>query len=193
MVTFVIYFGRKSWKKKNQYDVMEIPEYLREYISDYRVNVFDIKDLTFEQVQMFQSDFRIVADYFYKKYHCEEYVPDDATLEHVDEVLKLMSALTGDDRYEQAVQEMSLENKRGMRMCEVLDRIVAQGEARGEARGEIRRLIVQVKRKYDKNKIAEQAADELEEDIKTVSKIYDIIGELGSAYSEEAVLKKMEI
>ena len=36
---------------------------------------------------MFKSDFRIIADYFYKKYHCIDYVPDDKTIEHVDAVL----------------------------------------------------------------------------------------------------------
>ena len=45
---------------------------------------------------MFQSDFRIVADYFTKVYTEKKYVPDDTVIEHVDEFLKLMKVLTED-------------------------------------------------------------------------------------------------
>ena len=191
VVTFVIYFGAESWKKTRLYEVMEIPEYLRDYVSDYKINVFDIKDLTREQVEMFQSDFRIVADYFYKKYHCEDYVPDNATLHHVDEVLKLMSVLTGDDRYEQAVQEISDEERKGVRMCEVLDKLISQGEARGEARGKMRGLLGLVKKKYDKNMKPDEIADVLEENVELIRKIYDVIKEQGEGYTEDAALEKI--
>ena len=68
-----------------------------------------------------------------------DYVLEDIVIEHVDEVFKLMAALTGDYRYEQAVNEISDEKKKeGVVMCEVLDKLVARGEAIGEARGEAR-------------------------------------------------------
>ena len=58
----------------------------------------------------------------------------------VDEVLKLMSVLTQDERFEQA---QANGNKGGLKnMCEVLDRAEARGEERGisigEARGELK-------------------------------------------------------
>ena len=57
-----------------------------------------------------------------------------------DEVLKLMSVLTQDERFEQA---QANGNKGGLKnMCEVLDRAEARGEERGisigEARGELK-------------------------------------------------------
>lgn len=36
-------------------------------MNDYRINLFEIAYLTQEQVALFQSDFRIVADYFVQK------------------------------------------------------------------------------------------------------------------------------
>ena len=46
----------------------------------------------------------------------------------------LMSVLTKDMRYSESIADNSFETE-GTNMCEVLDRIVAQGEARGEAIG----------------------------------------------------------
>lgn len=103
-----------------------------------KINVFDIKDLTRKQVDMFRSDFYILADYFYKIYHDKEYIPDDRTIEHVDEVFKMMSVLTGDNRFENVVNEIPEESRKDLHMCEVLDKIEARGEARGIGIGEAR-------------------------------------------------------
>ena len=55
-------------------------------------------------------------------------------IQHTDSMLKLMSVLTKDMRYAESIADNSFETE-GTNMCEVLDRIVAQGEARGEAIG----------------------------------------------------------
>ena len=108
---------------------------LNRYIQDYQVHVFDIPRLTKEQVQLFQSDFKIVADYFTEVYNDSEYVPDAAVIEHVDEFLKLMKVLTGDNRFEEAAYTMTKSEKEGLRMCRIMDEREARGEARGFERG----------------------------------------------------------
>ncbi|XME02226.1 Rpn family recombination-promoting nuclease/putative transposase [Lachnospiraceae bacterium C1.1] len=135
VITLVIYFGAGQWEKTSLREIMDIPDYLDDYVSDYRINFFDIKKLTREQVDMFKSDFYILADYFYKVYHEKEYKPDERTIEHVDEVFKMMTVFTGDDRYEQAVMEIPDDSRRELRMCEVLDKIEARGIKIGETRG----------------------------------------------------------
>ena len=40
------------------------PEKLDPYVSDYKVNLFEVAWLSDEQIAMFQSDFKVVADYF---------------------------------------------------------------------------------------------------------------------------------
>lgn len=37
------------------------------YVNDYKINVFEVAFLTPEQVNMFKSDFREVADFFVQK------------------------------------------------------------------------------------------------------------------------------
>lgn len=58
-------------------------------------------------------------------------------IQHVDSMLKLMSVLTNDKRYTEWVHSKHNGQEVG-NMCEVLDRIVAEGENRGEAKGEER-------------------------------------------------------
>ena len=139
VLTIVLYFGEKLWKYPTSLKECfepplaedEITEVLKKYIQDYQVHVFDIPRLSKEQVQMFQSDFRIVADYFTKVYTKDEYVPDDVVIQHVDEFLKLMKVLTKDKRFEEATRAIAEKEKEGLRMRSFF----AESEARGEARG----------------------------------------------------------
>ena len=62
----------------------------------------------------------------------KNYVPDDkTTFRHVDEVLKLLSVMTGDNRYEQI-----LADKKGVKnMCDVAQRLEDRGMQRGIQKG----------------------------------------------------------
>ena len=81
---------------------MEIPEGLDKFVNDYSMQVFEIAWLTEEEIERFQSDFRILAKLFVKKRKNKDYIPDDPTeIKHVDEVLKLLQVMTGDDRYKE--------------------------------------------------------------------------------------------
>ena len=113
----------------------EITAILREYIQDYKCHVFDIPRLSMEKMRQFRSDFRVVAEYFVNAYTNPNYIADDIVITHVDEFLKLMQVLTGDNRYEEVAQELTGEEKEGVRMCNVLDAREAKGEARGRAEG----------------------------------------------------------
>lgn len=66
VVTLVLYFGYEHhWNKPlNLVDCLKIPEELKPYVNDYKVHLFEIAYLQEEQVELFQSDFKIVADYF---------------------------------------------------------------------------------------------------------------------------------
>ncbi len=108
VLTIVLYFGKKLWNYPRSLkecfepslEKSEIMDVLNQYIQDYQVHVFDIPRLSKGQVQLFRSDFKIVADFFTKVYNNSDYVPDDAVIKHVDEFLKLMKVLTGDRRFD---------------------------------------------------------------------------------------------
>ena len=62
-----------------------------------------------------------------------DYVSTDRTaFVHTDEVLKLMSLLTDDDRYELTLNS---EGGKPKNMCEMLDRVEARGMEKGRAEG----------------------------------------------------------
>ena len=136
VVTFVLYFGtEKRWNKKRTIkEQVHIPEGLEEYVSDHKANVFEIAWLTDEQLGMFKSDFGIVANFFVQKRKNKDYVPDDKrVIKHVDEVLKLLSVMSGDRKYESILCDA--ENRRVNTMCEVAERLVNRGRAEGKAEG----------------------------------------------------------
>jgi len=138
VVTIVLYFGKTPWKKPlSLYDVLEISDELKPFVSDYKINLIDVPRLTGEQVEKFTSDFQIIADYFVQLNESKEYIPKDKTIRHTDSFLKLMSVLTQDDKYVEMSKEISYD-KEGVNMCEVLDKVEARGEARGMAIGEAR-------------------------------------------------------
>ena len=73
---------------------------LKPYVNNYNITVFDIAYLDEEQVAMFQSDFKFIAQYFVQKRLHHDYQPSDEVIIHVDALLKMFTALTGDRRYE---------------------------------------------------------------------------------------------
>ncbi len=88
----------------------------------------------------------------------------------VDEVLKIMSVLTQDERFEQA---QANGNKGGLKnMCEVLDRAEERGISIGEARGELKGAV----RAYLDVKVPiEEIAKKLNISVEEVQKIADTL------------------
>ena len=125
VVSLVLHFGMKKWSSPhNLKGVIDIPKELEPYVNDYKANIFNIAFLDDETVQMFQSDFRIVADFFVQKRKNKDYVPDKHKIKHVDEMLKLLQVLTGDDRYN--VKFSEAEKKEDIKMCDVMEKAVAE-------------------------------------------------------------------
>ena len=130
VMTIVLYFGtnRHWYGKKNIKGLMKIPEELNDYINDYEMKVFEIAWLTEAEIDRFHSDFKIVANFFVQKRKNKNYIPDDPTeIRHVDEVLKLLQVMTGDERY-----QMIFNRKKGVHsMCDVAERLEQMGIAKG--------------------------------------------------------------
>ena len=66
----------------------------------------------------------------------KDYVPDDKrVIKHVDEVLKLLSVMSGDRKYEAILYDEKKEKVNTM--CEVAERLVNRGIAQGRIEGKI--------------------------------------------------------
>ena len=134
VMTIVLYFGtnRHWYGKKNIKGLMKIPEELNDYINDYEMKVFEIAWLTEAEIDRFHSDFKIVANFFVQKRKNKNYIPDDPTeIRHVDEVLKLLQVMTGDERY-----QLIFNKKKGVHsMCDVAERLEKMGIEKGLKQG----------------------------------------------------------
>lgn len=65
VVTLVLYFGTEPWKGPTTlYETMDIPEELRPYVSDYKMNLIQVAFLEEDVISKFKSDFQIVAEFF---------------------------------------------------------------------------------------------------------------------------------
>ena len=136
VITLVLYFGYKErWNgTKSLCDSMEVPEPLSGFVNDYRMNLVELAWQTDEQVEMYKSDFKIVVDYLVQmRKHNGEYYPSKEEMKHIDAVLKMMSAMTGDERFEEAQKTTRGEKGKVKNMCEALDRIVNRGIEKGRS------------------------------------------------------------
>ena len=135
VVTLVLYFGhKKHWNQaKSLLERVDVPEKFRPFVNDYKINLFEIAYLTKEQVELFQSDFRIVADYFVQKREKNDYTPSAQTMKHVQETLQLLSVMTGDHRFEDVCNDQQEGGPQNM--CEVLERVENRGIQIGMQKG----------------------------------------------------------
>ena len=127
VITLVLYMGHKGrWNyPKNIMGVVDVDERLKPYVNDYRINLFELAYLSEEKRKLFKSDFRVVVDYLYQVRKNNKYEPEMYKIEHIDEVLNLMSAMTSDNRFEEVIEEVH--EKEAKYMCEVIDIMLNKG------------------------------------------------------------------
>ena len=88
-----------------------------------------------EQLRRLKSDFRFVADYLVQTRTGGTYIPSDARIAHADETLKLMGAITGDHRFQEAINDLAAQGKEDISMCDVIDSYIDKGRAQGREEG----------------------------------------------------------
>lgn len=125
VITLVLYFGEKHWNKpKTLLECIKLPDELKPFASDYKINVFEIAWLDDETINKFTSDFKFVAQFFQSKRKNVEYKGSDEEIKHVDEIFKLISVLNGDKSFEIRYNEVKAMKKGGaVTMCDVVKRI----------------------------------------------------------------------
>ena len=118
VITLVLYMGYdRNWKYSNSLlDLLEVDENLKPYVSDYKINIFEIAFLNREKIDLFKSDFRMLADYLYQMRTTNAYRGDESNVKHVDEILMLMSAMSGFKNVENIIKvahERKVSNMKG--------------------------------------------------------------------------------
>ena len=136
--------------------IVKVSDDLKPYVSDYNINVFEIAWLRNKQVELFKSDFKIVADYFVQMRTNKDYKPSPQKIRHVHEVVQFMAIFTKDNSFEE-FQNLYVKGEE-ITMTELLDKV----EARGEARGEFNTLYKQIKKGI---LTVEQAANSIDKSV----------------------------
>lgn len=77
----------------------------------------------------------IVIDYLRQARKGDEYLPEEATITHVDEILKLMQVMTGDRRFENVRNNAPKEKGDRQMVKSYFDVVEAEGIAKGIAKG----------------------------------------------------------
>ena len=74
-------------------------------------------------IEKFTSDFKIVAKYFQTKRLKKDYTGSTEIIRHVDETLKMLSSLTGDNSFETVYNENINSENGGITMCDMFEKI----------------------------------------------------------------------
>ena len=134
VVTIVVYYGDKPWLyPKSLLDCLDIKDYMKPYVNDYPLHILDMSQMTKEQVELFQSDFKIIADFFYHEAKGEIFVENDHEIVHVKEVMRVLKALTKDERFDEIYAER-IKQKGGKF---TMTKFVTEAYNRGESKGKI--------------------------------------------------------
>ena len=182
--TLVLYFGDKPWNvSRSLKDTFKKKSNISKELNNYRINVFEIAYLTEEQIEMFQSDFGIIADYFVKRRKGYKTIENHKPIKHVDEMLKFMRIFAEDERFLQL--DVKKDGKGEVTMCTILDNAInkgieqgiEQGIKRGITQGENLKLIMMIQKKMKKGDSVSKIADDLVEEEMTILPIYNIIEE----------------
>ena len=113
VITFVLYYGDKPWNKPlTLYETLgNIPEDLKHYVNDYRMNLIDVKRMDQDELDRLKSDFWHIVKTIQESKR-SNYEPDDTRpIKYGDEVSEFMSEYTGNS-YSGAVQSLRKKHER---------------------------------------------------------------------------------
>lgn len=136
IITLVLYFGTKHrWKKPcNLKTRLTCDERLLCFVSDYKINVFELAWLSDEEINRFKSDFKIVLEYLRAKRTGKIENWSRQKLEHTHEILDLLRVISNDTIFMQMEDFIVQTNEEqgGVEMCEFVQKMKNEGYAAGK-------------------------------------------------------------
>lgn len=133
VVTLVLYFGKTPWNhRRSLFECLNVPEKLKPFANDYKINVCEVAHISKEQAAKFKSDFSIVAEFFASLKLGETWRGSCSDLVHIGEVLELLSAFTPSENEEDF---LTFVDERGDKMSGILEKIRQEGRQTGLLEG----------------------------------------------------------
>lgn len=92
--SMVLYFGLTKWSGPLALsEILDMPEGICSHFTDFRVKLLDVGALTPNQVDQFDSDFYIVADYLSQMRQQGVYVPREREIDHPEALVEFMATI----------------------------------------------------------------------------------------------------
>ena len=132
VISVVLNWGDKPWKAATS--VRELLDYpvpgeAEDYLDRNRMHVFDMRFLERSVRERFEGDVRVVLDYLSDR---ESLFRRRQRLRNPEEVMRMLHALSGDERY---LDGMAFIKEGGRNVCELLEAMLNQGRQQGLQEG----------------------------------------------------------
>ncbi|MCM1126849.1 MAG: Rpn family recombination-promoting nuclease/putative transposase [Lachnospiraceae bacterium] len=139
VIELVLYWGSPRWKSsRNLRQLFKRYELTKEdwkYIDELNLHIFEMRHLSREEREQFQSDMRIVLDYLAEG----NTYRSDRKIKHKSALIKMIKVLSGDmdiENIEQWVEEQGMKEEDEVMVCELFDQYERKGRIAGLAEGE---------------------------------------------------------
>lgn len=168
VIDMILYWEKGHWNYPRRLKALvhnSLSEEELQYVDDVQLHVFEMAHLPPEVRELFKSDMRIVVDYLAEE---ENYVPTGQKIVHTEALLRLLRALSNDERYIDILNHLTTtEKEEGTEMCKLLDRYENSGIRKG-----ITQNIVEITRNmYMQNLSAEDISKLINQNIEYTNSI----------------------
>ncbi len=132
VISVVLNWGEKPWDAARSVKELldyPVPESAEDYLDRNRIHVFDMRFLSRAVRERFEGDARVVLDYLSDR---ESMNSRRQKLRNPEEVMRMLHALSGDERYLEKIEFMK---EGGKDVCDLLDSMVNKGLQQGMQQG----------------------------------------------------------
>lgn len=121
------------------HDMLQFPDanedIIRPLVANYPMNLIQVSRLSAEVRGRLTSDFRLIADYLSCRRSAKKLVKfmkdNKYVIKHPEAFLDLMSEISGDKKYKIIKENILEEEREGITMCVIADKLVNQGIQQG--------------------------------------------------------------
>ena len=138
VVGLVLYWGNGHWRKpcsiRELFMEKDLHPKLWNLVDDFRLHVFEMRNLPTEMRERFTSDMRLVVDYLAEGNGFRS----DRPVVHKEALIRLLRALGGDKDVEDTariLEEMNVKEEDEITMCELFDQYTRRGRKEGIKEG----------------------------------------------------------
>lgn len=135
---FVLYWGEKRWTAVNSLKefllAKEVDQERVAPIDEIGLNVYEMRHLSREVRERFQSDMRIVVDYLAEGNSYNS----DREIVHTEALIRMIMALSGDtdiDNMEKILKDINVGKEEKIKVCELFEQYVRKGRQEGRQEG----------------------------------------------------------